>query len=153
MAGIPSGVTLVPQPAIGSPWLFSPNFTAAHAFICHENTFLSFMILLNFVGNTNTSQAAAMGTSSIITYILGTCSDGSQLPPFLSTTRDLDIPYCLGMGYPSGYDHQNPRNYNALSMSKLAQGFSYRQGPTIICPHVLIQSCWLPSYTCRQVLF
>lgn len=141
-------MTLVPQPAIGSPWLLSPNYTAARAFICQENTFLAYLTVMNSSGTTHTSQA--VGASGIIAIIQGACSDGTWMAPlgfnFIRTSLS-DV--CPGLAFPSGYSY-NLTYYNSLDMGTFAQRFSYRQGPFIMCSHVFIQICQLPSYARSQ---
>ena len=132
MAGVPSGVTWVPQPAIGSPWLFSPNYTAASAYICQENTFVAYLTVLNGYGNNNYNSSQAVSPNSTIAYIQGTCSDGSVMPAFsYNFNSPLFQKYCSPLGYPSSYSYYW-KNYNGLAMSTFAQRIYYRQGPSIM---------------------
>ena len=148
MAGIPEGVTLVPQTAIGSPWLFSPNFTAARAYICQENTFLAYLTVLNGYGNNNYNTSQALNPNSTIAYIQGTCSDGSVMPDFSYSFNQASFQrYCTPLGYPSSYSYLW-KNYNGVDMSTFAQQFYYRQEPSIICPNVFFQICHITKSMC-----
>ena len=123
MAGLPSGITLVPARAIGSPWLYSPNYTAAAAYICQESTFLAYLSVWNGYNNTNSAQ---QNPPSTIAYIRGICSDGTWLP---ALSYDIDNPafqkYCASLGYLRDYTY-DPTRYNSYALYKFAQRFDYR---------------------------
>ena len=117
-----------------------PHYTAASAYICQENTFLAYLTVLNGYGNNNFNTSQAVNPNSTIAYIQGTCSDGSVMPAFSYNFNSAMFQrYCTPLGYPSSYSYLW-KNYNGLAMSTFAQGFSYRQGPSILCPSVLIQT-------------
>ena len=123
MAGLPSGITLVPARAIGSPWLFSLNITAARAYICQETTFLAFLRVSNGYGNTNSAQ---QNPPSTIVTLHGTCSDGSVLPELTYDFRNPAFQqYCSRLGYPSSYTF-NYKDYLSYDLSDFAQRFDYR---------------------------
>ena len=125
--GLPSGVTLVPERPIGSPWLYSPNFTAMSAYICPGNSVVESLAIVNGSGNNNSpAYNGVPNWPSTIAAVQANCSGGIMLPGFSYTFTEG---YCEVLGYPKDPDTftSTLRIYTGSKLRDLSQNFTYRQ--------------------------
>ena len=126
--GLPSGVTLVPDRPIGSPWLYSPNTTAVNAYICPGSSVVESLAIINGSGNHNSpAYDGVPNWPSTVATVQANCSGGIVLPGFsYNSSRSA----CKNLGYASAFTNTS-RIYTGSDLQKFAQNFTYRQAPCI----------------------
>ena len=133
--GFPSGVTLVPERPIGSPWLYSPNLTALNAYICPGNSVVESLAIVNGSGNNNSpAYDGVPNWPSTIAAVQANCTGGIVLPGFSYTSAQgmcgilgypADNPWILPNTYPK--PTKTSRNYTGSDLRDFARSFTYRQ--------------------------
>ena len=113
---------------MGSAFLFSPNISAARAYVCPGNSFISSLDIFYGYGNTNSREK---DPPSSISDIAGNCSDGTQLPGFTYDFFNSQFRKdCSPLGYPSNYTYDGSTytyQDQLYSLSRLAEQLTYRQ--------------------------
>ena len=122
--GFPSGVTLVPERPIGSPWLYSPNLTAVNAYICPGNSVVVSLAIVNGSGNNNSpAYDGVPNWPSTIAAVQANCSGGIVLPGFFyNSSQDT----CKNLGYGDSASYTS-RNYTGSDLRDFSQNFTFRQ--------------------------
>ena len=122
--GFPSGVTLVPERPIGSPWLYSPNLTDLNAYICPGNSVVESLAIVNGSGNNNSpAYDGVLNWPSTIAAVQANCSGGIVLPGFFyNSSQDT----CKNLGYGDSVAYTS-KNYTGSNLSDFSQNFTYRQ--------------------------